>query len=97
MEELILKSLIGGGTCGAAGGAVVAWLYLKFKMDLLAKDLGSLNEQHDKDIARLTEDRKEETREIEEVNRKLDKVLEYLPVLRMLEKKLSIGGLYEHK
>ena len=85
VEELIVKGLVSGGI-GAGGGCLAAYVYIKSKLRELQNEIDAIKEA-----------RERENKEIEDVGKKLDKLLEYMPILRTLERRLSISVAPEEK
>ena len=85
IEELLVKVLVSAG-----GGAVSACLLLYFVMDKKISVLETELEQLKTEIKRIEKSHLLDTREMEEVNKKLDRLLEFMPVFRLLEKRLRL-------
>ena len=85
VEGEIVGALLNGGL-SACSGILAAYLYLRGKLALLENEIKSVKRA-----------REEEAKETEEINKKLDKLLEYMPILRLLEKKLRFEALEDHE
>ena len=92
MEEFILKTSLNCGL-GACGGFLAAWLYLKFRIELLVQAVKILEKKHKEDVSRLSEDNKEVLDELRRMNNKLDSILEYRNMFQALARKIQFGGL----
>lgn len=89
-EELIAKAILSGGI-GAGGGGLAAYFYLKWKWSELEHQIDALKKKHNDEMQALKEERDRDNKEIEEINKKLDKVLEYMTIFRTLERKIRIS------
>lgn len=90
IEEVFLKAILSGGI-GAGGGILAAFFYLKWKWSELENKIESLRKKHDEELKNLQEERERDYKEIEEINKKLDKLLEYMTIFRTLERKIRIS------
>lgn len=78
VEMDIVQWLVSGGL-STVGGGLAAYFYTKWQLSKLQQE-----------IDQMREERHREMEELKDVGEKLDKLLEYMPILRTLEKSLHI-------
>lgn len=81
VEGEIVGALLNGGL-GACSGVLAAYFYLRGKLALLENEIKSVKQA-----------REDEGKELDALNKKIDKLLEYMPILRLVERNLRFQAM----